>query len=87
LKQKNHVLTPTLTGIAERKHLSHPNIDLDTHVQDILNTIYYEELRTYKDRTAISMIPFPPKTGIAVLPTCLIAKTSFRLQLILSFSF
>lgn len=44
LERKNNVLTPTLTGLAERKHLSHPNIDLETHIQDILNTIYYEEL-------------------------------------------
>lgn len=44
LERKNHVLTPTLTGLAERRHLSHPNIDLETHIQDILNTIYYEEL-------------------------------------------
>lgn len=44
LERKNNVLMPTLTGLAERKHLSHPNIDLETHIQDILNTIYYEEL-------------------------------------------
>jgi pimeloyl-ACP methyl ester carboxylesterase len=44
LEGKNNVLTPTLTGIAEKKHLSHPNVDLETHIQDILNTIYYEEL-------------------------------------------
>lgn len=44
LERNNHVLTPTLTGISERKNLSHPNIDLDTHVQDILDTIYYEKI-------------------------------------------
>lgn len=44
LEGKNNVLTPTLTGVAEKKHLSHPNVDLETHIQDILNTIYYEEL-------------------------------------------
>ena len=45
LEEKKHlVLTPTLTGIAERKHLTHPNVDLETHVQDVLNTIFYEEL-------------------------------------------
>lgn len=45
LEEKKHVaLTPTLTGIAERKHLAHPNVDLETHIQDILNTIFYEEL-------------------------------------------
>lgn len=45
LENQHHtVLTPTLTGLGERKHLSHPNIDLDTHIQDIINTIFYEEL-------------------------------------------
>lgn len=45
LEEKNHkVLTPTLTGIGERKHLTHPNVDLETHIQDVLNTIFYEEL-------------------------------------------
>ncbi len=45
LEHKQHVvLTPTLTGLGERKHLSHPDIDLETHIQDVLNTILYEEL-------------------------------------------
>lgn len=45
LEEKKHkVLTPTLTGLGERRHLSHPNVDLETHIQDILNTIFYEEL-------------------------------------------
>ncbi len=38
------VLTPTLTGLGERKHLSHKNIDLDLHIEDIVNTIIYEDL-------------------------------------------
>ena len=45
LEHKQHtVLAPTLTGLGERKHLSCPDIDLETHIQDILNTILYEEL-------------------------------------------
>ena len=45
LEQNNHLaLTPTLTGLGERKHLTHPNVDLEIHIQDILNTIFYEEL-------------------------------------------
>jgi len=38
------VFTPSLTGIGERSHLAHPNVDLDLHVQDIRNTIFYEDL-------------------------------------------
>lgn len=45
LEEKQHiVLTPTLTGIGERKHLTHPDVDLEIHIQDVLNTIFYEEL-------------------------------------------
>lgn len=45
LEEKQHkVLTPTLTGLGERKHLAHPNVDLETHIQDVLQTIFYEEL-------------------------------------------
>jgi pimeloyl-ACP methyl ester carboxylesterase len=36
---------PTLTGLGERVHLANPNIDLDLHVQDILNVLAYEDLR------------------------------------------
>lgn len=38
------VFTPTLTGLGERIHLHLPDIDLNTHVRDILNVIEYEEL-------------------------------------------
>lgn len=45
LEHKQHtVLAPTLTGLGERKHLSSPDIDLETHIQDIVNAIIYEEL-------------------------------------------
>ena len=45
LQHKNHsVLTPTLTGLGEKKHLSHPDVDLETHIQDILNAIFYAEV-------------------------------------------
>lgn len=38
------VFTPTLTGLADRSHLLSPEIDLQTHVLDILNLIRWEEL-------------------------------------------
>ncbi len=39
------VYTPTLTGLGERVHLASPDIDLETHIQDILMVLDYEELR------------------------------------------
>ena len=34
-----------MTGLGERVHLSHPDIDLSTHIQDIVNVLEYEDLR------------------------------------------
>ncbi len=34
----------TLTGLGERVHLASTNIDLSTHISDVVNTILYEEL-------------------------------------------
>ncbi|MFN8469682.1 MAG: alpha/beta hydrolase [Caldilineaceae bacterium] len=39
------VYTPTLTGLGERVHLAHPDLDLDTHIQDILMVLKYEDLQ------------------------------------------
>ena len=41
----HEVYTPTLTGIGEREHLGSPDTNLDTHVQDIVNVLEYEDLR------------------------------------------
>src|SRR5215203_5818244 len=38
------VATPTLTGLGERAHLLSPEIGLETHVQDILGVLEYEDL-------------------------------------------
>lgn len=38
------VFTPTLTGVGERCHLASPNVNLSTHVADIVNLIQWEEL-------------------------------------------
>jgi pimeloyl-ACP methyl ester carboxylesterase len=38
------VYTPTLTGLGERVHLATPDVGLDTHTQDILNVLDYEDL-------------------------------------------
>jgi len=36
---------PTLTGLGERAHLAHSRIDLDTHIQDVVGVLEYEDLR------------------------------------------
>lgn len=35
---------PTLTGLGERRHLARPEVDLDTHVDDVLGVLALEEL-------------------------------------------
>lgn len=45
LQARGHeVFTPTLTGVADRSHLSSPNVNLDTHIADVTNLIRWEEL-------------------------------------------
>ena len=45
LQAAGHVVyAPTLTGLGERSHLASPEINLSTHIQDILNVLIYEEL-------------------------------------------
>jgi pimeloyl-ACP methyl ester carboxylesterase len=38
------VFTPTLTGVGERSHLTSPQVNLDTHIADVVNLIRWEEL-------------------------------------------
>lgn len=38
------VFTPTLTGLGERGHLACPDIDLNTHIQDIIGVLECEKL-------------------------------------------
>ena len=46
LREAGHdVYTPALTGLGERLHLNHDDIDLNTHIRDIVNLIEFEELR------------------------------------------
>jgi pimeloyl-ACP methyl ester carboxylesterase len=40
----HRLVTPTYTGLGERVHLADPSIDLETHIQDVLNVIKYEDL-------------------------------------------
>src|SRR5262249_47338514 len=40
LEKKGHkVFSPTLTGLGERSHLLRKDVDLDTHITDIVNVI------------------------------------------------
>ena len=41
----HEVYTPTLTGLGDRAHLLGPAVTLDTHVQDIVGMLEYEDLR------------------------------------------
>jgi len=42
--QGHEVFTPTLTGVADRSHLLSRAVDLETHIQDVVNLIRWEEL-------------------------------------------
>ena len=45
LREAGHeMFRPTLTGLGERAHLAHRGIDLDTHIQDVIGVLEYEEL-------------------------------------------
>lgn len=43
--QGHEVFTPSLTGIGERAHLTNPQVNLSTHIMDVVNCIEYEDLR------------------------------------------
>jgi pimeloyl-ACP methyl ester carboxylesterase len=40
----HRLVTPTCTGLGERSHLARPDIDLDTHIADILGVLKFEDL-------------------------------------------
>jgi pimeloyl-ACP methyl ester carboxylesterase len=43
-KHGHNVYTPTLTGLGERSHLLRQDINLDTHIKDIIQVFEYEDL-------------------------------------------
>ena len=46
LRAAGHTVYPvTLTGLGERVHLGGPQVDLDTHLADVVNLLHYEDLR------------------------------------------
>src|SRR5262245_10155843 len=45
LRARGHeVFRPSLTGYGERAHLATPEVGLETHIQDIVNVLRYEDL-------------------------------------------
>jgi pimeloyl-ACP methyl ester carboxylesterase len=41
----HRLLTPSYTGLGERAHLAGPDVNLDTHITDVVNVLVYEDLR------------------------------------------
>jgi pimeloyl-ACP methyl ester carboxylesterase len=41
----HRVFTPTLSGLCERSHLLGSNIDLTTHIMDVVNLVRWEDLK------------------------------------------
>jgi pimeloyl-ACP methyl ester carboxylesterase len=45
LRAEGHdIYTPTLTGLGERSHLLTPEVGLDTHIADVANLLFHEDL-------------------------------------------
>jgi pimeloyl-ACP methyl ester carboxylesterase len=45
LREEGHDAYPaTLTGLGERVHLASPQVDLDTHITDVVNIVEFEDL-------------------------------------------
>src|SRR3712207_6502509 len=45
LRDEGHDAYPaTLTGLGERVHLASPQVDLETHIADVVNLIEFEDL-------------------------------------------
>ena len=45
LRARGHAVFPvTLTGLGERVHLARPDVDLETHITDVVNVLDYEGL-------------------------------------------
>ena len=45
LRSRGHDVYPiTLTGLGERVHLARPEIDLETHITDVVNTVEWNDL-------------------------------------------
>ncbi|MCB2059653.1 MAG: alpha/beta fold hydrolase [Novosphingobium sp.] len=46
LRSRGHdVFAPSLTGLGDRSHLVSPDVGLDTHIADIVNILFFHDLR------------------------------------------
>lgn len=46
MRQAGHdLITPTYTGLGDRRHLATPTVDLETHITDVLNVLEIEDPR------------------------------------------
>ena len=44
-REEGHDVYPvTLTGLGERAHLATPEVDLETHITDVINLVEFEDL-------------------------------------------
>ena len=43
----HQLITPSYTGLGERGHLASPDVTLETHIEDILGVIRYEDLKNF----------------------------------------
>jgi pimeloyl-ACP methyl ester carboxylesterase len=43
-KAGHEVYAPSLTGLGERRHLANVKLDLDTHIEDVVQLIEMEDL-------------------------------------------
>ena len=41
----HHVYRPSLTGLGDKHHLAHKDINLSTHINDVVNAIIFEDLK------------------------------------------
>ena len=44
-KAGHEVFAPSLTGLAERSHLLSPAVNLDMHIDDVMQLLHYWDLR------------------------------------------
>jgi pimeloyl-ACP methyl ester carboxylesterase len=45
LLDQHQIFAPSLTGLGERRHLARPEVNLDTHIDDVVNLLEMEDLR------------------------------------------
>src|ERR687890_604373 len=82
LRAAGHDVHPlTLTGVADRSHLLGPDVDMDTHITDIMRLAGLDEralelLRTRSTPHPLASVrqPLGRRATSAVLPTTMIAS-------------